>query len=119
MMLLTNKPRQQVKIPSNPSRRDLVSRARGAAALRNAGFAVEIVVGPIADGEGAPAWALALRKQCEDAIHEFRRRTPEVHARKTLEALRAPPMTPQEEVVALLEAAYRAHASGQRGKDLL
>jgi hypothetical protein len=119
-MLLADKPFQLVKIPSNPSRRALVSLTRGAAALRDAGFPVELVIGPIVvDDKDPPAWAVALRKQCEDAIHEFRRRRRKEHARRTLEALSTPGKTDEEEIDTLLESVYRAHEAGEPSEDLL
>jgi hypothetical protein len=122
-MLPANEPVRKVDVPANilsAVRRDrgLVQPARKIATLRRAGVVVEPRV---TDEQGAPVSgerAQALLAVVEQAVRELARGHA-AHARRTIAEIQASCKSDAEEVDDLLETVYRAHARGDRGRDVL
>lgn len=132
-MLLTNQPVVQVSVPlsllSSPERdeparsarrrnRDLVHRMSAIAALRHSGCAVEPI---FTDDHGVPVpeeRMEAPRNAVEPGIRELSQGRI-AHARRTIAELTVSQKSDAEQVDALLDAVYQAHARGERSTDVL
>ncbi|MRG93539.1 hypothetical protein [Polyangium spumosum] len=117
-MQTTHAPVRHVQFVAKAPKRDFISRARGVAALRGAGFVVELT---FVDAHGAPLpeeLAALLRERTEPAIRELACGRA-AHAQKTIASVESAIREDADQVTDLLDAVYEAHAKGTRARDVL
>jgi hypothetical protein len=122
-MLVANEPTRQIKIPRSflveeRSSRSYVRRVRALASLHQIGIIAEPT---FIDDQGAlipEEQAREMRALVDPAVFDLRQ-GPAAHARRTIAEIEASRKSDAEQVDDLLGTVYRAHAKGERAKDVL